>query len=87
MQFSSYSPVFITLFALFFSKRSTKPQSLCYLCQFKLNLFRRAKSKNGGRDLRNRLDKIGVSLPAGRRKTSTTTLFTSLVEGQNEIST
>ncbi|CAF1260677.1 unnamed protein product [Rotaria sordida] len=45
-------------------------------------VLRRAKSKNGGRDLRNQLEKIGVTLPAGRRKTSTTTLFTSLVEGE-----
>jgi hypothetical protein len=42
----------------------------------------RAKSKNGGRDLRIKLEKIGVNLPAGRRKTSTTTLLTSLVEGR-----
>jgi len=47
------------------------------------NLSFRAKSKNGGRDLRNRLEKIGVNLQAGRRKTSATTLLTSLVEGNN----
>ena len=41
----------------------------------------RAKSKNGGRALRDKLDKIGVTLPAGRRKAATITLFTSLVEG------
>ncbi len=41
----------------------------------------RAKSKNGGRSLRDRLDKIGLSLPAGRRKAATVTLLTSLVEG------
>lgn len=44
----------------------------------------RAKSKNGGRDLRNKLEKIGVNLPAGRRKASTTTLLTSLVEGKSD---
>jgi len=43
----------------------------------------RAKSKNGGRALRDKLDKIGVTLPAGRRKAATITLFTSLVEGTN----
>ncbi|VDO15410.1 unnamed protein product [Rodentolepis nana] len=43
-------------------------------------VLRRAKSKNGGRSLRDRLDKIGLSLPAGRRKAATVTLFTSLVE-------
>jgi hypothetical protein len=46
------------------------------------NLSFRAKSKNGGRDLRNRLEKIGVNLQAGRRKTTPTTLLTSLVEGK-----
>ncbi|UJR10040.1 hypothetical protein I4U23_014263 [Adineta vaga] len=45
-------------------------------------VLRRAKSKNGGRDLRTKLEKIGVNLQAGRRKTSTTTLLTSLVEGE-----
>nr|CDS33303.2 transcription factor AP 2 gamma [Hymenolepis microstoma] len=45
-------------------------------------VLRRAKSKNGGRSLRDRLDKIGLSLPAGRRKAATVTLFTSLVEGE-----
>jgi len=44
----------------------------------------RAKSKNGGRALRDKLDKIGVTLPAGRRKAATITLFTSLVEGMND---
>lgn len=44
--------------------------------------FVRAKSKNGGRYLRERLDKIGLNLPAGRRKAANVTLFTSLVEGK-----
>ena len=42
----------------------------------------RAKSKNGGRSLRDKLEKIGLSLPAGRRKAATVTLLTSLVEGE-----
>jgi transcription factor AP-2 len=42
----------------------------------------RAKSKNGGRILREKLEKIGVNLPAGRRKAATVTLLTSLVEGE-----
>lgn len=45
-------------------------------------VLRRAKSKNGGRCLREKLDKIGLSLPAGRRKAAQTTLMTSLVEGE-----
>ena len=44
-------------------------------------ILRRAKSKNGGRILREKLEKIGVNLPAGRRKAATVTLLTSLVEG------
>lgn len=42
----------------------------------------RAKSKNGGRQLREKLEKIGMNLPAGRRKAATVTLLTSLVEGE-----
>lgn len=45
-------------------------------------LSSRAKSKNGGRSLREKLDKIGLNLPAGRRKAAHVTLLTSLVEGQ-----
>ncbi|KAF5399669.1 hypothetical protein PHET_07330 [Paragonimus heterotremus] len=46
-------------------------------------VLRRAKSKNGGRSLRDKLDKIGLNLPAGRRKAATVTLLTSLVEGKH----
>lgn len=42
----------------------------------------RAKSKNGGKSLRDKLEKIGLSLPAGRRKAAQVTLLTSLVEGK-----
>jgi len=45
-------------------------------------VLRRAKSKNGGRMLREKLDKIGMTLPAGRRKAANVTLLTSLVEGE-----
>ena len=45
-------------------------------------LWNRAKSKNGGRSLREKLDKIGLNLPAGRRKAANVTLLTSLVEGK-----
>jgi len=47
---------------------------LCYFSN-------RAKSKNGGKCLRDKLEKIGLSLPAGRRKAAQVTLLTSLVEG------
>ncbi|TNM94638.1 hypothetical protein fugu_017397 [Takifugu bimaculatus] len=42
----------------------------------------RAKSKNGGRCLREKLDRLGLNLPAGRRKAANVTLLTSLVEGE-----
>uniref|UniRef100_A0A672PJF8 Transcription factor AP-2-epsilon-like n=1 Tax=Sinocyclocheilus grahami TaxID=75366 RepID=A0A672PJF8_SINGR len=45
-------------------------------------ILRRAKSKNGGRCLRERLEKIGLNLPAGRRKAANVTLLTALVEGE-----
>lgn len=35
--------------------------------------------------MRDKLDKIGVNLPAGRRKAATVTLLTSLVEGSSYI--
>ncbi|XP_017586115.1 PREDICTED: transcription factor AP-2-alpha [Corvus brachyrhynchos] len=48
----------------------------------RLSVWSRAKSKNGGRSLREKLDKIGLNLPAGRRKAANVTLLTSLVEGE-----
>ena len=45
-------------------------------------ILRRAKSKDGGKLLRDKLDKLGMSLPAGRRKAANVTLLTSLVEGE-----
>lgn len=56
---------------------SKKKQPFLYI------LFCRAKSKNGGRSLREKLDKIGLNLPAGRRKAANVTLLTSLVEGMS----
>lgn len=50
--------------------------------RFLLFVVFRAKSKNGGRSLRDKLEKIGLSLPAGRRKAANVTLLTSLVEGE-----
>lgn len=48
-------------------------------------ILRRAKSKNGGHVLRQRLDSIGLSLPPGRRKATELSLLTSLVEGQQPL--
>ncbi|KAL6032770.1 hypothetical protein STEG23_038393 [Scotinomys teguina] len=47
-------------------------------------ILRRAKSKNGGRCLREKLDRLGLNLPAGRRKAANVTLLTSLVEGHGD---
>ena len=69
----------------------------CYILKICIAIFRnlknviieatiifnfRAKSKNGGKFLRDRLDRIGLALPAGRRKAANVTLLTSLVEGK-----
>ncbi|KPM09079.1 transcription factor AP-2-beta-like protein [Sarcoptes scabiei] len=43
-------------------------------------VLRRAKSKNGGKSLREKLEKIGLNLPAGRRKAANVTLLTSLAK-------
>ena len=45
----------------------------------------RAKSKNGGHVLRQKLESIGLSLPPGRRKATEINLLTSLVEGKHVI--
>lgn len=45
-------------------------------------VLRRSKSKDGGRALRAKLDKVGFNLPAGRRKAATITCLTALVEGE-----
>lgn len=47
-----------------------------------LNSRSRAKSKDGGKALRDSLRKLGIILPAGRRKTTTVSAFTALVEGK-----
>lgn len=46
-----------------------------------MSLIYRAKSKNGGHVLRQKLESIGLSLPPGRRKATEVNLLTSLVEG------
>jgi hypothetical protein len=53
--------------------------------QFNYFFFSRAKSKNGGKFLRDKLDRIGLALPAGRRKAANVTLLTSLVEGEYQM--
>ncbi|GMR53457.1 hypothetical protein PMAYCL1PPCAC_23652, partial [Pristionchus mayeri] len=43
-------------------------------------ILRKAKSKDGGKSLRESLRKLGIILPAGRRKQTTVTAWTALVE-------
>ena len=57
-----------------------------YVNHLFFNFFFRAKSKNGGKYLRDKLDRIGLALPAGRRKAANVTLLTSLVEGKSFLS-
>ena len=45
-------------------------------------VLRRAKAKDNGKMLRDKLEKLGMTLPAGRRKAANVTLLTSLVEGE-----
>merc|ERR1711935_1010950 len=45
-------------------------------------VLRRAKAKDNGKHLREKLEKLGMTLPAGRRKAANVTLLTSLVEGE-----
>lgn len=45
-----------------------------YLC--------RGKGKNGGTDLRQKLESVGLVLPPGRRKATSVSMLTSLVEGE-----
>ena len=46
------------------------------------SMLRRAKSKNAGQVLRERLRGLGLSIPAGWRRSSSATLLTALVEGE-----
>ncbi|GMT28338.1 hypothetical protein PFISCL1PPCAC_19635, partial [Pristionchus fissidentatus] len=43
-------------------------------------ILRKAKSKDGGKALRDSLRKLGIILPAGRRKQTSVTCWTALVE-------
>merc|ERR1712038_2107248 len=45
-------------------------------------VLRRAKAKDNGKILREKLEKLGMTLPAGRRKAANVALLTSLVEGE-----
>ncbi|MCP9261119.1 Transcription factor AP-2-epsilon [Dirofilaria immitis] len=43
-------------------------------------ILRKAKSKDGGKTLRDSLKRVGLTLPAGRRRAATVTAWTALVE-------
>ncbi|VDK22047.1 unnamed protein product [Anisakis simplex] len=48
-------------------------------------ILRKAKSKDGGKTLRDSLKQVGLTLPAGRRKAATVTAWTALVEGNSHL--
>ncbi|KAL4676080.1 hypothetical protein H8959_010225 [Pygathrix nigripes] len=75
--FSSTSKYKVTIAEV---KRRLSPPE-CLNASLLGGILRRAKSKNGGRCLREKLDRLGLNLPAGRRKAANVTLLTSLVEG------
>lgn len=52
----------------------------CYVPHSDVKSYR-AKSKDGGKTLRDSLKKLGLTLPAGRRKQANVTAWTALVEG------
>ena len=63
------------------------PTVRALLLSTELNIycFDRAKSKDGGKVLRDKLERIGMTLPSGRRKAANVTLLTSLVEGMSSL--
>lgn len=78
------TPSFYLLLSVVSPERSSPLTISPKCCLTKLDFYLildRAKSKNGGRCLREKLDRLGLNLPAGRRKAANVTLLTSLVEG------
>merc|ERR1711953_1481342 len=62
-------------------QRSLSPPE-CLNASLLGGVLRRAKAKDNGKILREKLEKLGMTLPAGRRKAANVTLLTSLVEGE-----
>uniref|UniRef100_A0AC35FJ37 Transcription factor AP-2 C-terminal domain-containing protein n=1 Tax=Panagrolaimus sp. PS1159 TaxID=55785 RepID=A0AC35FJ37_9BILA len=48
-------------------------------------ILRKAKNKEGGKQLASELSKYNISLPAGRRKAAPNTAFTAFVEGESVV--
>jgi hypothetical protein len=48
-------------------------------------ILRKAKNKEGGKQLASELSKYNISLPAGRRKAAPNTAFTAFVEGESIV--
>lgn len=46
------------------------------------SMLRRAKARNAGKDLRGKLNQVGMEVPNGWRRASNPTLLTALVEGE-----
>eukprot|EP00116_Pleurobrachia_bachei_P001540 sb/3461802/ len=62
-------------------RRLTYPESLNV--SLLGGVLRRAKAKNGNHALRTQLEERNISIPTGRRKAASTSLFTSLLEGES----
>ena len=71
-----YSTITVTLAEI--QRRLSPPE--CLNASLLGGVLRRAKSKDGGKRLREKLDKIGLNLPAGRRKAANVTLLVLVSE-------
>ena len=60
---------------------------LKFVCLLSALPASRGKGKNGGTDLRQKLESVGLVLPPGRRKATSVSMLTSLVEGELSLST
>ena len=62
-------------------RRLTYPESLNV--SLLGGVLRRAKAKNGNHALRSQLEERNITIPTGRRKAASVSLFTSLLEGRH----
>ncbi|KAL5248220.1 hypothetical protein ACHWQZ_G017412 [Mnemiopsis leidyi] len=62
-------------------RRLTYPESLNV--SLLGGVLRRAKAKNGNHALRSQLEERNITIPTGRRKAASVSLFTSLLEGES----
>ncbi|VDN06339.1 unnamed protein product [Thelazia callipaeda] len=73
---SSTTKYYVTIGEIY--RRISPPE--CLNASLLGGILRKAKSKDGGKTLRDSLKRVGLTLPAGRRKAATVTAWTALVE-------